>query len=152
MINKARLWMFIAAGIGLLDASYLSWSKLANQQVICGEYKGCETVNSSPYAEINGIPIALLGAGAFLAILGLLYLEKQNDYWAQNGILGVFVISLAGTLYSAYLTYIEIAVLRAVCFYCVISAVAITTLLVLAVIRLTNPQAEAKLTSDWESL
>jgi uncharacterized membrane protein len=151
-MNKQRLWMFIATAIGLLDSIYLSWSKLANQQVICGPYKGCETVNASAYAEINGIPIALLGVAAFLAMLVLLYLESRNEFWAQNGILGVFVISLAGTLYSAYLTFIEIAVLRAVCFYCVVSAVAITTILILAIIRLVNPQAEANPISEWESL
>ena len=151
-MNKLRLWMVISAGIGLLDSIYLSWSKLANEQVICGPYKGCETVNSSPYAEIGGFPIALLGAGAYLAILVLLYLENRNEFLAQNGILGVFVISLAGTLYSAYLTYIEIAVLRAVCIYCVISAVAITLIFILAIVRLVSPQVETKSMSSLESL
>jgi len=141
-MNKLRLSTFIAGGIGLLDALYLSWSKLANQQVICGTYKGCETVNSSPYAEIGGIPIALLGAGAFLAILVLLYLEGRSDFWAENGPLVVFVISLAGTLYSAYLTYLEIAVIRAICVYCVVSAVAMTIVFALTTIRLVSPQAE----------
>jgi uncharacterized membrane protein len=151
-MNKLRFWMSGAAVIGLLDSLYLSWSKLANQQVICGTYKGCETVNASPYAEIGGFPIALLGAGAYLSILVLLYLENRNDFWIQNGILGIFVISLAGTLYSAYLTFIEIAVLRAICIYCVVSAIAITAILVLTIIRLVIPQAGTNRISNMESL
>jgi uncharacterized membrane protein len=141
-MNKLRLSTYVAGGIGLLDALYLSWSKLAHQQVICGTYKGCETVNSSPYAEIGGIPIALLGAGAYITILGLLYLEDSNSFWQDNGPLAIFVISLAGTLYSAYLTYIEIAVINAICLYCVASAIAMTVIFALTTLRLVSPQAE----------
>lgn len=141
-MNKIRLITFIAGGIGLLDALYLSWSKLAHQQVICGSYKGCETVNSSPYAEIGGIPIALLGAGAYLVILALLYLESRGGFWQENGPLAIFVVSLAGTLYSAYLTYVEIAVIHAVCLYCVASAITMTVVFALTTFRLVIPQAE----------
>ena len=141
-MNKLRLLTFLAGGIGLLDALYLSWSKLAHQQVICGTYKGCETVNSSPYAEIGGIPIALLGAGAYLAILVVLYLESRTSFWQENGPLALFVISLAGTLFSAYLTYLEVAVIHAVCFYCVVSAIAMTVVFAVTILRLVSPQAE----------
>jgi molybdenum cofactor synthesis domain-containing protein len=128
--------------IGLIDSLYLTWTKLANQQPYCGTYGGCETVGTSSYSEIAGIPIAILGAGAYLTLLGLFYLETRSKFWKQVSPLAVFGISLAGVLYSAYLTYIEIAVLKAICFYCVISAVAILLLLVLAIFRLVNVQAE----------
>ena len=141
-MTKVRLLTYLAGGIGLLDALYLSWSKLAHQQVICGTYKGCETVNSSPYAEIGGIPIAILGAVAYIAVLALLYLEGRSTFWQENGPLAIFVISLAGTLFSAYLTYLEIAVIHAVCFYCVVSAIAMTAVFAFTIIRLVNPQAE----------
>ncbi len=141
-MNKIKLMTFIAGGIGLLDALYLSWSKLFHQQVICGTYKGCETVNSSPYAEIGGIPIALLGAGAYIVILGMLYMEDRSPFWRDNGPLGIFVVSLAGTLYSAYLTYIEVAVIHAICLYCVVSAIAMTVVFALTLMRLISPQAE----------
>ena len=141
-MNKLRLLTFLAGGIGLLDALYLSWSKLAHQQVICGTYKGCETVNSSPFAEIGGIPIALLGAGAYIAILVVLILETRNSFWQENGPLAIFVLSLAGTLFSAYLTYLEVAVIHAVCFYCVVSAIAMTVVFAVTILRLVNPQAE----------
>ena len=143
-MDDRKLWLgsVVVTVIGLLDSVYLTWSKLTAQPVFCGQYGGCESVNNSPYAEIAGIPIAILGAGAYLTVLALLYLERQGGFWASNGPLLVFGISLAGTLYSAYLTYIEVAVIHAVCFYCVISAVAILLLLILTLIRLARGQEE----------
>lgn len=132
----------VVALVGFVDSIYLTWVKLAQRPVFCGAYGGCDTVNSSPYAVIGGIPIAILGAGAYLTILMLLYLEKRDSFWRDNGPLMIFGISLAGVLYSAYLTYIEIAVLRAICPYCVLSAIAILLLLIFAILRLVRGQVE----------
>jgi uncharacterized membrane protein len=142
MVRDRNLYLgsILFALVGLVDSAYLTYAKLFHQQVICGGYQGCETVNTSPYSEIAGIPIALLGFGAYLAIFVLLILEQRGDFWSQNSPLLVFGISLAGVLYSAYLTYIELEVIHAVCFYCVISAVAITFLFLFSIMRLLlNP-------------
>ena len=137
-------WMtsLVVAAIGLADAIYLTWVKLAHQAVFCPGYGGCDTVNTSPYSEIAGLPIALIGAGAYLAVLILLLLENTGNFWRENSSLLVFGISLAGVLFSAYLTYIEIAVIHAICLYCVTSAVAILILFILTILRLVNHQAE----------
>ena len=103
--------------------------------LFCAEGGGCESVNSSIYSEINGIPIAILGLGAYLAIAALLTLEKRVGALETYGPLAVFGLALTGTLYSAYLTYVELFVLRAVCPYCVASAVLITAIFILAVVR-----------------
>ncbi|MCI0521094.1 MAG: vitamin K epoxide reductase family protein [Chloroflexi bacterium] len=139
-MNKLRLFAMLVTLVGLVDSAYLSWNKLTHRQVFCGTSSQCETVNNSIYAEINGIPIAILGVGAYLVILALLYLEGRGGLWQEVAPLAVFGMSLVGTLYSAYLTYIESAVLHAVCPYCVVSAVCITLLLVLAIIRLVQNQ------------
>ncbi len=55
----------------------------------------------------------------------------------------VFGVSLIGTLYSAYLSYLEVAVLKAICPYCVASAIAVTAVLVLCVLRLRSADADA---------
>ena len=139
-----KLWLssVIVTVIGLLDSLYLSAVKLMNTEVYCAGSANCETVNSSRYSEIAGIPIAFLGAAAYLAILAILFLERQGGFWKENSPLIIFGITLAGTLYSVYLTYIEIAVLRAICPYCVISAIAQVVLLVLAVLRLIRVEPE----------
>jgi uncharacterized membrane protein len=134
--EKYRVGSLILAGIGLVDSLYLTYVKISNSYAICGPLGDCESVNSSQYAEIAGIPIALLGAGAYLIILLLLILEKRGEFWADYAPIIVFGISFAGVLYSAYLTYIEIFVLRAICPYCVVSAVVLVFLLALASARL----------------
>lgn len=140
---KNRLLMVGLAIIGLVDALYLTWIKLTNNQAVCLPGLGdCGTVNSSRYAEIFGIPVALLGAGAYLAILGVIFLEKRNSFWENSSSLIVFGICLAGTLYSLYLTYIEIWVLKAICPFCVVSAVAMLSLLILSIVRLAQVQAD----------
>ena len=143
-MNDRMLWYAsIAAGVVVLvDSIYLSYSKLTHQAVFCGTYGGCETVNSSPYSEIAGIPIAILGVGAYLVLLGLLFLERRGGYWRVNGPILVFGLSLAGVLYSAYLTWIEIAVIHAICPYCVVSAVAITFLFIFTSLRLFRGQEQ----------
>ena len=138
MNGKFRLSSFILAGIGFVDSLYLTYVKLSNSYAICGPIGDCESVNTSKYAEIAGIPIALLGVGAYLIIILLLLMENRGDYWAEYGPIMVFGISLAGVLYSAYLTYVEIYVLRAICPYCVVSAVVLVLLLALATTRLVR--------------
>jgi uncharacterized membrane protein len=80
--------------------------------------------------------------GAYIAIIILLYLERQKGFWYANAPLIIFGITLAGTLYSAYLTYIEVAVLYAICPYCVVSAIVMVLLLIIAIIRLVRGTPE----------
>lgn len=143
-IDKLRITSFIIAAIGLLDSLYLSYSKLSHTEVYCAGSGNCQTVNSSVYSEIAGIPIAFLGVAAYLIILALLFMEGQGDFWKENSPLIIFGMTLAGTLYSIYLTYIEIAVLKAICPYCVVSAIAQALLLIVAVVRLFRPMPEPK--------
>jgi uncharacterized membrane protein len=138
-----KLGMYITSFIGLVDSLYLTWVKLTNQVAFCGTYGGCETVNTSSYASILGIPIALFGAGAYLVILILLFLENKGQFWKENSPILVFGITLVGVLYSVYLTYIELSVLHAVCPYCVVSGIAMLVLFVLAILRLVRGQVEA---------
>jgi uncharacterized membrane protein len=137
-MRKSPLYFtsILLAILGLLDSLYLSWIKLTHQEALCSNIGDCETVNNSVYSEIGGIPIALLGAGAYLAILAVLLLESRNAFWRDNGVFIVFGLSLVGVLYSGYLTYIEIAVLQAICPFCVVSAVVLVLLLILSVVRL----------------
>jgi uncharacterized membrane protein len=138
--NGRYLWLtsLIAAIVGLVDSIYLAWIKLADKTAACSNIGDCEAVNNSQYSEIGGIPIALLGAGAFLLILILLVLEQRWPEQTVNIRLGIFGLSLTGTLYSGYLTYLEIAVLRAICPFCVVSAIAIFVILTAGIVRLRS--------------
>ena len=96
----------------------------------------CEAVNSSKYAEIGGVPLALLGLLGYLAMLAFLILETRFPSWRDGLHLGVFGFTLAGMIYSVYLTYIEIFVLQAICPYCMVSAVVMLLLFVISKIHL----------------
>ena len=135
--------LIVLASIGLLNAIYLTWIKLANQVAQCAGIGDCEAVNSSPYSEIGGIPIALLGTSAFFVILLVLLFEERNEILRENGPLLVVAISLVGVLYSLYLTYIEIYVIKAICPYCVLSALILVALLILSWQRLRAQWGQA---------
>jgi uncharacterized membrane protein len=126
------------AVIGFIDSAYLTWIKLANQEALCAGIGDCESVNTSVYSEIGGIPIALLGVGAYLVILVLVILEDKIEFLQSNAWFGIFGISLVGVLYSGFLTYIEVAVLHAICPFCVLSAVVVLLIFVLSIIRISK--------------
>jgi uncharacterized membrane protein len=140
--SKLRLSSMILAGIGLIDALYLTGVKLSNTYALCGPIGNCETVNTSQYSQVFGIPIALIGAAAYFLILILLLIENRNDYWTDFSPMLVFGISLAGVLYSAYLTFLEIAVIKAICPYCILSFILIILIFILTLVRLIQGQSE----------
>ncbi|MEX0788507.1 MAG: vitamin K epoxide reductase family protein [Anaerolineales bacterium] len=133
-------WAVVAASIGLIDALYLTWLKLVGGTAACAGIGNCELVNSSRYASLGGVPIAALGALSYVAILGLLALDRWSPSSWTLARLGVFGVALTGSLYSAYLTYLEVAVLHAICPYCVLSAVMMVSLLFISVVRLRAPE------------
>ena len=127
---------FVTTVVGFLDSIYLSYIKLTHTEAFCAGIGECDIVNTSPYSEIAGIPMALLGAGAYVALVILLIVERRRGFWKNNSLLIFFGITLIGLLYSAYLTYIEVAVINAICPFCVLSALAMLVLFVVSILRL----------------
>jgi uncharacterized membrane protein len=126
--------------VGLLDAAYLTWMKFTHHESACMGVGDCYTVNMSKYSTIHGIPIALLGFGAYLVILLALLFEEKHPFLKENAALIVFGVSLVGVLYSAYLSYLEEFVLHAWCPYCVISAIDIALIFFLSLPRLKTEE------------
>lgn len=103
---------------------YIHWSK---SSALCSGFGGCELVNSSPYSEVGGVPVALLGITGYALILLLSLWQSGTSAGTSLGIaLALLGLSLIGVLYSAYLTYVELFVIKAVCPWCVASALLIT--------------------------
>ena len=129
-----RLWLMrLLALAGLGVSGYLTWTHVANQAIICGGSQDCDIVQQSVYSEILGVPVALLGllTYATLLIMTLLRGRLSQDLEAYVP-LAVFGISLTGVLYSAYLTYLELYVIYAICQWCVSSAIIITAIFLLS--------------------
>jgi uncharacterized membrane protein len=115
------------AGLGV--ATYLTTVHYAGQPIACGGVGDCEYVNSTKYADLFGVPVALLGALAyatmFVTIVAAL-LRKQEALLA-----GAWAVAAASFALSMYLTYIELRVIDAICVYCVVSASLMTALFLL---------------------
>ena len=126
------------AGLGILVSIYMTIYKLTENPNMCLGNVGCSVVNSSKYAMVYGIPVAVIGVGGYLAILLLLWMERRNSFLIENGTLVVFGLALIGFLFTVYLIYVELALIHALCPFCVTSQVTMTILFVLSVIRLVR--------------
>jgi uncharacterized membrane protein len=96
----------------------------------------CSTVNASRYAEVNGIPVALIGVLGYAAILALLIFEGRGGFLQNNGSLLVFGLALTGFLFTVWLIYVEVALIKALCPFCITSQTAMTLIFILSTIRL----------------
>jgi uncharacterized membrane protein len=136
-MKKLNLYALIAAIIGALDATYLTWIKLSHNETQCAPGLGdCFTVNTSRYSELFGIPVAIFGLATYLLIIAILLLKSRSEFLRENGTMAIFGISLIGVIYSAYLSYLEEYVIHAWCPYCVVSAIMITIIFILSVLHL----------------
>ncbi|MBI4496856.1 MAG: vitamin K epoxide reductase family protein [Chloroflexi bacterium] len=128
-----------AAGLGV--SAYLTYVRLAHGAPLCGT-GGCETVNASAYAAVGQVPIAVLGLLLYGLVLVLSLAALRGPLsLAPWMLLGVFGLTASGTLYSAYLTAIELFVLEAICPWCVTSAAIVTVICVVSAWTLLRPPA-----------
>lgn len=121
--------------IGIGVASYLAYVEAADVQAVCGPVGDCNTVQQSPYARLFGIiSIGMVGVIGYSAIIvGWLISRSAQGQLARMASLTLFTMTLLGTLFSIYLTFLEPFVIGATCAWCVTSAVIMTALLWLTI-------------------
>jgi uncharacterized membrane protein len=128
--RSIRVLLAVLSVVGLLVSAYLTWVHLRGVAPVClAGSGGCETVQASRYAEILGVPVAALGLAAYAGLLFSVLLRGEVGV-----LLGLFV-ALVGVLFSAYLTWLELFVIHAICQYCVLSAILMVASLTLALVR-----------------
>ena len=126
-----RLLTALVALAGVVLAAYLTSAHYADASLVCPVGGGCETVQESEYAEIAGVPVAVLGLGAYVVLLALVLWD------APVARLAAAAIALVGVLFSAYLLVVQLFVLDAVCVWCLVNDVLIApALAVLTALRL----------------
>jgi uncharacterized membrane protein len=118
----------LLAVLGLADSVYLTVHHFTAEPVPCSIVEGCETVLTSSYAEIAGIPLAAFGALAyFIAFsLAILTVFGNRSMWLLFGIQSLIMASV-----SVYLIYLQGAVIGAFCQFCLISAATSISLFIL---------------------
>ena len=128
--------------IGLLVAAYMTIYAITSNDSMCIGSGDCKTVNNSRYSKIDfaglEIPVAVLGVMGYASILAVLLLEPRIGFLEQNGTLAFFGLSLMGFLFTLYLIYVEIALIRAYCPFCIASQVAMILIFILSVIRVVR--------------
>ena len=128
--------------IGLLVAMYMTVYAITSNDNMCIGSQDCSVVNASKYSKIDilgiEIPVAVVGVAGYAVILAVLLLEQKIGFLQQNGTLVFFGLSLTGFLFTLYLIYVEIALIRAYCPFCIASQSAMTLIFVLSLIRVVR--------------
>ena len=135
--SSSKPWAAILAAIvslaGIADAAYLTIHHYTAEPVPCSIIEGCEQVLTSPFATIGDVPLAILGLLAYFTAfsLALLTIFGNRMMWR---LFGAQVIIMAG--FSAWLIYVQAALIGAFCQFCLLSALITTILLIIFVVSL----------------
>lgn len=130
----ARMGVALLALIGLMVAAYLSLYNLGLMGEIQCAVGSCAKVQASPYAYFLGVPVALWGVAAYLAMLVVAVLGLQPRFMHARWVsLALFGMAAVGVVFSAYLTYLEAVVIEAWCQWCVVSAIVVTLIFLLTI-------------------
>jgi uncharacterized membrane protein len=128
---RAAAGLVALAGAGI--AGYLTWSHYADASVLCVAGTECGTVQSSEYAFIAGIPVAVLGLAAYGTILALIAWDTPVARLAAAA------LALVGLLFGLYLLAVQLFVIDAVCSWCLANDVVVApALAVLTGLRLKH--------------
>ena len=120
--------IFALAILGILDTGYLSYVHLFGGQA-CGQGSGCAFVLSSPYTRIFGVPLSTLGLGAYCCFV-FLAMYAQATQKKADAAQWIFHISLTGNLFAGYLIYMQAAVIKHWCPFCLLSAALILSIFI----------------------
>jgi uncharacterized membrane protein len=128
-----RLAIGVLALAGAAVAGYLVWVRETGATLVCAT-GGCGTVQSSQYAEVAGVPVALLGLAAYVVLLSTALVAGETARLAQAA------VALGAFIFSAYLLYVQVAVIGEVCDWCLVSDAIVTLIATLALLRLRLAQ------------
>lgn len=111
--------------LGLAISIYLTYVHYAGIEPVCSSISNCERVQSSEYADLLGIPVAVLGMAGYAAILASLFTRVEITA----------LLAYLAVAFSAYLTWAEVFKIDAICQWCVGSAIVTLAIAVLATLR-----------------
>ena len=124
---------------GLFVALYLTLYKTGAIGEITCSLGSCETVNTSRWSILLGLPVAAWGLGFYVVTL-IVAIAATQDRWVDERTPSVALAALSGwgVLFSAWLTYLELFVIHAVCMWCIISAIIVTLIFITSILDLRD--------------
>lgn len=146
-LSRSFALIFILSLLGIIDMSYLTETRLRGAALVCGAISNiskCNVVATSSYSAIYGIPVALLGLLFYIAVaLGAAYYSRGKNRLILRWLL---IFAGAGLIFSFYLLYVQIFVLRALCQYCLASD--LLTALILVILIVLYKRDRARFSTD----
>lgn len=130
---------------GIFISLYLTLYKLGVVGELSCSIGSCETVNTSRWSVFLGLPVAAWGLLFYLDVFGVALLGTMPK-WENEPVLSIILVAQAavGVLFSAWLTYLELAVIHAICIWCVTSALIVVIILVVSVADLREIRAASE--------
>ena len=131
-----RMLLALMAMAGVAIATYLTLYKAGVIGELACSVGSCETVNTSKWATFLGLPVAAWGLGYYVLLLGVTLVGVQ-ERWSTSLTLSRVLLGLTlwGVVFSAWLTYLELFVIHAICVWCVTSAVLVTVMSVVSLLE-----------------
>jgi len=123
--------------VGILIALYLTLYKIGIVGDLSCSVGSCETVNTSRWSMLFGLPVAAWGLAAYVALF-VIALAGTTERYAGSSTISWLLVATAGwsVLFSAWLTYLELFVINAICIWCVTSAVLLVGIFTVSVVDL----------------
>jgi uncharacterized membrane protein len=128
----------VLAVLGIGVAGYLVYVHYADIDPVCNIAHGCHKVQTSEYAKLAGVPVALLGLLGYITLLGALLVPQ-----GEPARMVAALVALVGFGFSMYLTYRELFTIDAICQWCVASAILMTGLAIVCTVRLLREPVAA---------
>jgi uncharacterized membrane protein len=123
--------------LGLMVSTYMYIYKLTDNNAMCLGNGDCSVVIHSKYSEINDVlSVPQLGVGGFIVLLALLLLEARHDFLRKNGTLFIFATALIGFLFTLWLIYVELVLIKKICPFCLTTQITMILVFILSIIRL----------------
>jgi len=139
-----RMVIAVLALVGFFISVYLTLFKLGIiGQLSCGS-GSCDLVNLSAWGSFLGIPVAAWGVGYYASLFAIAF-AGAHERWSAHPMVPRLLLLLAGwgLLFSAYLTYLELFVIHAICRWCVASAVIVLVIFGLSLADLRRSASPA---------
>ena len=134
---------------GIFLAVYLLLYKLGMIGELSCSVGSCEKVNTSKWATFLGLPVAAWGVGWYVVMFVLALVSTWETY-AESPAVSMLLLGVAGTglIFSAYLTYLELFVIHAICQWCVVSAILVLVIFVICAIDYRDVNREGLLQAE----
>jgi uncharacterized membrane protein len=132
-----RMGVALSSLVGLFVSAYLYLYKIGRIGTLACGSGACETVQTSQWSRFAGVEVALIGVVGYAALFAVALAALQPALSNRPGPARLLAAMAGlGVAFTAYLTYLELFVIHAICRWCVGSAVIITSVLVFALLEL----------------